>query len=144
MNPGIIFKNIWHDDDMYEFQITSSDGSSIFVHEVYVGYGTYDQMISEMDVFKTHIYGGIYDIRFGEFGPEYASGAYRARLHFQERGKIYVSIDAQSDHEEFGKKKIASEAKLYFVTEPALLDNFIQDLKRLKSGQISEVKLEGA
>jgi len=142
MKSGIIFKNIWHDDDMYEFKISSSDGSSIFVNEVYVGYETYDELISDLERFKEQIYGGIYDIEFGSFGPEYASGAFHARLQFQDRGKIHVSVSAQSDFEDFGKKNVASEVKLYFITEPALLDNFIQGLKQLKSGQNEEVTLE--
>ena len=127
---------------MYEFQITSSDGTSTFINEVYVGYGIYDEMLADIDRFKSHIYGGIYDIEFGAFGPEYASGAFMARLSFQERGKIYVSIHAQLEFRDFGKKNIAGEAKLFFTTEPALLDNFIQQLKQLKSGQIDEANLQ--
>jgi len=101
---------------MYEFRISSSNGSSIFVHEVYVGYGELDETITGLDQFKEQIYGGIFDIEFGAFGPEYASGAFQARLHFQERGNIFVTIKAQSKFEDFGKKNVASEATIYFVT----------------------------
>lgn len=74
------------------------------------------------------------------FGPEYANGAFVARLHFQDRGKIHVSINAQSEFEDFGIKRVASEAQLYFITETALLDNFITELKSLNNG-ISEMCL---
>lgn len=144
MEPGITFENIWHDEDMYEFEISSSDGNSTFIHRVYVGYGTYDETIKKIDIFKNHIHGGIYDIEFGSFGPEYASGAFLARLHFQEKGKIFVSVHAQSDHEDFGIKKVASEAKLYFTTEPALLDNFIVELKSLNNGNTNKACLKCA
>jgi len=142
MHQGITFKNIWHDDDMYEFQVISSDGVSTFVNEIYVGYGTYDELIDGLNRFKDQIYGGIYDIELGSFGPEYARGALVARLHFQERGLIYVSMQAQSEFVDFGKKNIASEAKLFFKTEPALLDNFIQQLKNLKAGTTNEACLQ--
>ena len=142
MKQGITLKNIWHDDDMYEFQITSSDGVSTFVNEIYVGYGTFDETLTGLEKFKGQVYGGIFDIEFGSFGPEYASGAFIARLHFQDRGKIHVSIDVQSEFEDFGKKNVASEAKLYFVTEPALLDNFILDLKKINPDQSNEATLE--
>jgi hypothetical protein len=142
MHQGITLKNIWHDDDMYEFQVISSDGVSIFVNEIYVGYGTYDELIEDLDRFKSQIYGGIYDIELGSFGPEYASGAFTARLHFQDRGLIYVSIQAQSEFVDFGKKNVASEARLFFKTEPALLDNFIHQLKQLKSGTTNEASLQ--
>ena len=127
---------------MYEFEVISSDGASTFVNEIYVGYGTYDKLIEGLDRFKDQIYGGIYDIELGSFGPEYGGGAFIARLHFQDRGIIYVSIQAQSEFVDFGKKNIASEAKLFFKTEPVLLDNFIQQLKHLITGSKNEASLQ--
>jgi hypothetical protein len=144
MKTGITFENIWHDEDMYEFRISSSDGASLFVHEVYVGYGTFDETIAALDIFKDQVYGGIYDIEFGSFGPEYGSGAFHARFQFQEKGKIYITIKAQSEYEDFGKKNIASEATLYFVAEPAQLDNFITSLKSLNNGNTDSAHLESA
>lgn len=143
MESGITIENIWHDEDMYELKISSSDGGSIFVFKIYVDYDTFDKTISELDSFKTQIYGGIYDIEFGSFGPEYAGGAFLARLHFQDRGKIHVSIRAQSEFGYFGMKTIASEAKLYFITVPVLLDNFITELKSLNNGNRTKASLRG-
>jgi hypothetical protein len=142
MKSGIKFENIWHDEDMYELRISSSDGISTFVHDVYVGYGTFDETISGLDIFKNQIHGGIYDLEFGSFGPEYASGAFHARLQFQDKGKIYISIKSQSEFEDFGKKNIASEATLYLVTEPSMLDNFIVSLKTLNNGNADSANLE--
>ena len=144
MKSGIIFENIWHDEDMYELKISSSDGNSIFVQNVYAGYGAFDETISKLDTFKTHVHGGIYDIEFGSFGPEFANGAFQARLHFQDRGKIHVSIIAQSEFEDFGIKRVASDAKLYFITETALLDNFITELKSLNNSNRTEASLKCA
>lgn len=142
MRSGIKFENIWHDEDMYEFRISSSDGIATFVHNVYVGYGAFDETISGLDVFKNQIHGGIYDLEFGSFGPEYASGAFHARLQFQDRGKIFISIKAQSGYEDFGKKNVASEAMLYLVIEPSMLDNFIVKLKTLNNGNADSAHLE--
>lgn len=127
---------------MYALKITSSDGVSTFVNEVYVGYHAHDELIEGLDRFKVQIYGGIYDIELGSFGPEYASGAFTARLHFQDRGIIYVSIHAQSEFVDFGTKNIANEAKLFVKTEPALLDNFIDQLKNLRKGNTDEASLQ--
>ena len=142
MKPGIKFENIWHDEDMYEFKIYSSDGAYVFTHEVYVGYGTFDETISGLDAFKSQVYGGIYDLKFGSFGPEYASGAFHARFHFQDKDGIFITIRAQSEYEGFGKKNIASEAILYLVAEPAQLDNFIVSLKSLDNGITDNAHLE--
>ncbi len=107
-----------------------------------MGYKAYDDLISELDRFKNKMHGGIYDLNLGCFGSEYASGALSARFHFLDRGKIHVSIHTQSEFKDFGEKNVASEAKLYFVSEPALLDNFIQELKNLKASQSDQAILE--
>jgi hypothetical protein len=142
MSPGIYFKKIWFDDDMVELKIDSCDGESIFSNKVYVGHHDLDNLIAGLSTFKDQVYGGLYDIQLGGFGPEYANGAFQARLHFHNRGKIHITVNAQSEFEEFGIKKVASEATLYLISEPALLDNFIAELKGLRAGR-DESKLEG-
>ena len=143
MKPGITFEKIWFDDDMVELHIHSSNGTSFFTNKVYAAHQTIGDLIVDLDTFKNQVYGGIYDIRLGEFGPEYSKGAFQARLHFQERGIIYVSVNAQSEFEKFGIKQVASEATLYFISEPALLDNFISELKEIEEGRRNDACLEG-
>ena len=144
MNPGIYVKKLWFDEDVVELQINVCDGNSLFSNKVYVGHQELDDLITGLNIFREHVYGGIYNIRFGEFGPEYARGAFRARLHFREHSKIYITIKAQSEFEEFGRQNVASEATLYLISEPILLDNFIADLRALKAGLRDEAKLEAA
>ncbi|HYJ87697.1 MAG TPA: hypothetical protein VEW46_16660 [Pyrinomonadaceae bacterium] len=144
MNPGIYLEKIWSDDDALEIQIHSSDGASVFCSHVYAGHQSLTNLITELSVFKDHVYGGIYDIQLGSFGPEYASGAFHARLHFQTLSKIHITVKAQSEFKEFGMKHVASEATLYFVSEPILLDNFIAELKALSTGMRNDAKLEAA
>ena len=132
MKPSICFKNIWFDDDMVELSIIANDGNSKFENKVYVGYQQLKDTSQSLNTFKRQVCGGILNLEFGAFGPEYASGAFYAHLHFQERGKIYISVKMQSEFFDFGKKNIASEASLYLISEPALLDNFINKFKSLK------------
>jgi hypothetical protein len=143
MNSGISLKKVWADADLVEFAITSSDGDSLSTINVYVRHRDFNRVIEELDRFKSHLHGGIYDLRFGEFGPEYAMGAFHARLHFYEpgRGQLFVTIHAESDWREFTKTQVASRVTLHFASEPVLLDNFIQDLKRLQKGQIDSATL---
>jgi hypothetical protein len=144
MTPGIQFTKIWFDIDVVEFEIESSDGKSLFSNQVYVGHGHLNDLIEGLSTFRRHVHGGIYDIAFGSFGPEYASGAFHARLHFQPPGKILVTVRGQSDFREFGMKTVASEATLFMWTEPILLDNFIAELRSLASGKREEAHLEAA
>lgn len=142
MNPGIHFKKIWFDNDVIELKIDACDGDSLFSNKVYVGHQEFDELIEGLNRFKYQVYAGIFDIQFGRFGPEYANGAFQARLHFQSRGKIHISIKAQSDFKEFGIKTVASEATLYLISEPALLDNFIVELDALRAGSTDDANLE--
>jgi hypothetical protein len=143
MKPGIHFTEIWFDDDMVELKIDVSDGNSFFSNRVYVVYLVLADVVAKLDVFKSQIYGGLLDIRFGEFGPEYASGALHARLHFSKPGRLYITCKQQSSFKDFSVTKVASEATLYLKTEPALLDNFISDVKGLYLKKRKEAYLEG-
>jgi len=142
MKPGILLTKIWSDDDMVELKIDVSDGVSAFSNKIYVGYSDFADNVSRLDAFKDHVHGGLVDIRFGEFGPEYASGALHARFHFPKPGRLYITCHQESGFEDFAIKKVASEATLYLKTEPALLDNFISQLKALDARKREDAYLE--
>lgn len=142
MKPGIYFKKIWSDHDLIELQIDSSNGISLFSTNAYVGQQNLKDLFAELTVFKDQVYGGVYDIRIGEFGPEYSNGAFHARLHFQHHSKIHITVEAESEFNDFGGKNVASRTTLYVVTEPVLLDNFIVELKMLSAGSRDEAKFE--
>jgi hypothetical protein len=81
-------------------------------------------------------------MRFGDFGPEYASGAFHARFHFPEPGKLYVTCRQQSGFEDFGGKNVASEGTLHLRTEPVLLDDFLEQLKAVDAKKRDDAYLE--
>ena len=141
MNPGIHLRRIWFDNDVIQLRIESCDGKSLFSNEVYADHDL-NGVVEGLSTFKHQVQGGIYDVALGSFGPEYAGGAFHARLHFQPRGKILVTVRGQSDFEEFGIKTVATEATLYLRTEPALLDNFVAELDALRSGKREDAHLK--
>jgi hypothetical protein len=141
MEAEIKLTKIWADEDMVELHIEVSDGESKFGNKVYVGHHELNEAVAGLDRFKDQVYGGIYDMRFGEFGPEFASGAFHARLHFQDRGKLFITIAAESDYFDFGKKRVASESTLYLTAEPAQLDDFIRELKAVSDGDSDNARL---
>ena len=87
--------------------------------------------------------GGLFDLRFGAFGPEYANGAFAARFHFAVPGRLFVSCEQEADFVPFGKKQVASRATLYLESQAALLDRFIAELRALAAGASEEACLEG-
>jgi hypothetical protein len=142
MKPRINLKKIWSDEDVIELKVEVTDGESTFFNKVYISHKDLEELIKDLETFSKHIHGGLYDIKFGMFGPEYANGAFQARLHFKTPGTLYISTHQQSDFQEFSKNLVASEAKMYLKTEPVLLDNFITELKSLNSDNNKEVGLE--
>jgi hypothetical protein len=142
MRPGIHMTKIWFDDDMIELKIEVSDGISMFSNKIYVGYQTMTDTTSKLDVFREQIHGGLLDIQLGKFGPEFASGALHARLHFPRPGNVYITCKMESEFKEFSIKKVASEATFYLKTEPVLLDNFISELKALNNKMRDDANLE--
>jgi len=143
MEEGINLKKIWSDDDCVEIDVATSDGSSAFRTRVYVGHAQLAELVAGLDRFKGQIHGGMYDARLGEFGPEFAGGAFHARLHFHQpgHGRIFITVHTESAWHDFTLSKVASRATLYLTTEPALFDNFIVELGRLKAGEADEALL---
>jgi len=88
------------------------------------------------------LHGGLFDLRFGEFGPEYANGAFHARFHFPAPGPLFVTCEQESEFEEFAKKEVASKATMYVKSEPALLDRFIDELRAVAAGRSEQAYLE--
>lgn len=142
MKPGIRFTKIWSDQDMIELRVDVSDGTSFFSNQVYVGYSEFTDAVSRLNRFREHVHGGLLDVRFGEFGPEYANGAFHARFHFLKPGRLYVTCRQESGFDDFSIKKVASKAILYLKTEPVLLDNFIAELKALDAKRREDAFLE--
>ena len=144
MNPGICFEKVWEDNDMSEVRIIACDGKSSFQIDVYVAHDDFPRKIKEIKIFKEQIYGGIYDLEFGSFGPEYARGAFFARFHFAQEihGKINISIKMESEFFPFGKRTVASKGVLFLRTEPVLIDQFTEELKYFDTTVGSRVELK--
>ena len=142
MKPEILIHKIWNDDDIIEFKISVCNGHSIFSNKVYTAISEIGDLVKSLSVFRDHLYGGLRNIDFGNFGREYANGAFSARLHFPKPSTLYISTHQQSEYFDFKGQSEASECKMYLSTEPVLLDNFIQELKSLDSGMSDVAKLE--
>ncbi len=127
---------------MVELAVEVTDGVSRFANRVYVGFGALAETITNLGSFKTHIHGGLLDVRFGEFGPEYANGAFLARFHFPKPGRLFITCQQESDFSEFGSKTVASCATMYLCSELALLDRFIEELARIPGDADGEAHLE--
>ena|SRR5690349_24821245 len=143
MTARISITRLWSDEHVAELDIETSDGASVFRIQTYVGHDDIPDLVTDLDRFKQQVYGGIYDLEFGKFGPEYAGGAFFTRFHFHpaEHGRLRITIKAESDWHEFSETKVASSAILYLKSEPAQLDRFIDELRGLGVGGNTQATL---
>jgi hypothetical protein len=135
--------HLWSDRDAVELGIDVCDGNSLFSNRVYVAPAVLAETVSALGRFGEQVHGGLLDIRFGEFGPEYANGACHLRLHYARPGRLYLTCRQQSEFMEFSTGRVASEATLFLKSEPALFDRFVSELSALGARQEAEAYLEG-
>ncbi|MFJ9451923.1 hypothetical protein [Herbaspirillum sp. NPDC101397] len=128
MNAGICFTKIWSDDDLLELRIEINEGRSRFQTEVYAGHEQLGQLVLALEVFKGEAPGTQYDLRFGEFDPQFAAGACHFLLKFNARGVLIITAHLQSQFFDFDGKKVANEGKLHLRSHPAQLDDFLRGL----------------
>ena len=143
-SPGIVLTQIWSDDDTVELRAEASDGTSAFTCQTYVGHQRLADDARSLDAFRHHVHGSVLDLCFGAFGPEFAGGAFHARLHFAKPGRLFVSVHQQSGFAPFALGDRASEARLHFTSEPDQLDRFVSDLRGLSEGRVDSATLAGA
>lgn len=123
--------------------VSVCDGRSTFSADMYLGIPSAKDITDGLKRFAPQMYGGLYDLCIGAFGPEYASGALQVRFEFHRsgNGKIFLTATEESDWFDAPHTKVASYAKLYLKTEPALLDSFITQFSSVAEGSGSEATL---
>src|SRR5689334_14991597 len=131
MLPRIVITRRWSDDDVAQLAFEVCDGTSVFVNEAYVSRDWGTTSAAALGAFSRQIHGGLFNLETGEGGPEYASGAFRARFHWYKPNQLLISTRQQGDFFTFKRSEAAPEATMFLRTEAALLDRFIVALPAL-------------
>lgn len=144
MKPYVYMRKIWEDPDMHELAVDICDGRSTFSTDMYLGKAATEEIYEGLKAFAPKVYGGLYDLKIGEFGPEYASGALHLRFGFTAsgNGKLFITARIESEWVDWPRTKVASSATLYLRTEPACLDEFRQQFGAMSNGPHMEAMLE--
>jgi hypothetical protein len=142
MQSSIALSKKWYDQDLVELAIEVCDGTSQFKNTAYVGHDWFGKTASALTTFSRQVHGGIYDLKAGEQGPEYANGAFKARFHFHKPIALFITTVQQTDHIEFKGSQVAAEARMYLRTEPGFVDHFAAALSAIDKGTSSEATLE--
>jgi len=142
MKPRIAIKRTWLDDDVALLTFEVCDGTSFFSNDAYAGLDWGTKASTALARFGQQIHGGLFNLETGNGGPEYAGGAFHARFHFYKPTMLLISTVQQAEYFRFKDSKVASEARMFLRTEPALLDRFISALPVLDKANDEEAVLE--
>lgn len=82
MKPGIAISRKWFDEDVLHLTFQVCDGISLFSSEAYTELDWGTRAAKGLSEFARQIHGGLYNLEAGDGGPEYGSGAFRARFHW--------------------------------------------------------------
>src|SRR3712207_4452202 len=118
MTHSIRIATIWSDDDVRQLRIEVCDGASTVVSSAYVAPDWFSEAAEALDRFGKQVYGGLYDLEAGRPGPEFADGAFLARLHWYRPTELCISTRQESDYFEFKGRQVASMARLFLRTQP--------------------------
>ena len=142
MKPKIAIRRTWFDDDVALLTFEVCDGTSLFSIDAYAELDWGAKAATALARFSHQIHGGLFNLETGDGGPEYAGGAFRARFHFYKPTTLLISTVQQAEYIRFKDVQVASEAKMFLRTEPALLDRFINALPVLDRANGEEAVLE--
>jgi hypothetical protein len=118
------------------------DGVSTVTSQAYVALDWAVITAAALRTFYRQIHGGLFNLEAGQDGPEYASGAFRARFHYYKPTQLLVSTWQQGHFFEFKDSKVAPEARMFLRTEPSLLGRFIDNLPALDAAHGGQALLE--
>jgi hypothetical protein len=142
MLPRIAITRTWSDNDVAQLAFEVCDGRSVFTNEAYVPRDWGATAAAGLRAFKGQVHGGLFNLRAGEDGPEYASGSFRARFHYYQPTELLISVDQQGTFFSFKRGEVAPAARMFLRTEPALLDRFIAGLSALDASDVGNAMLE--
>jgi hypothetical protein len=135
MERGLNIKYLYHDDDILEIQVSAFDGQFAGVTALYVARDELRQSADSMQGFPTSR-ADEREVTWGAFGPEIAGGAARLKINCIDSA-LHVRVSIQIEDAD-----AMQSAVVIAVLEPAAIDNFIPQLRRIDEELGGEATLE--
>src|SRR5688500_6269968 len=111
MLPRIAIIRRWSDEDVAQLAFEVCDGVSAFTNEAYVALDWGAVAATALRAFARQVHGGLFNLEAGDGGPEYASGAFRARFHYYNPNQLLISTQQQGEYFSFKGGEVAPTAK---------------------------------
>jgi hypothetical protein len=141
MDKGFQFDVNWHDNDVLDVRVGAWNGAFGGTVDVYVAIGGLREAAETLDGFPRSA-ADKREVVFGQFGREWAGGAVSMRFYCaDEAGHAYVESRMESDGQVAG---ITQSTVLVLRIEPAALDSFVEDLRRLETKKTGTASLRAS
>jgi len=130
MDTGIRVEVLWNDADIFEVRLSAWNGVFGGSANIYLGIGGLAESAERIKGFPRNS-SDKRALAFGAFGPQVAGGA--ATMNFycgDSAGHASVEVRIESDQPD---KIPAQTVLLVAAVEPAAVDSFVADLRRLEA-----------
>jgi len=132
MDPGVRFEILWNDADLFEVRVSAWNGVFGGSADVYVGIGGLVKSAHDLEGFPQNP-SDKRKLQFGEFGFRSTGGAATIDFYCNDSaGHALVEVRIESDH---AGRAPAQSVFLAAAVEPAAVDSFVSDLRRLEKDQ---------
>ena len=132
MDTGVRVEVLWNDTDIFKVRVSAWNGAFGGSSNIYLAIGDLADSAEKLNGFPRNP-SDKRALDFGAFGPQAAGGA--ATMNFycgDSAGHASVEMRIESDHHE---KIPAQSVLLVAAVEPAAVDAFVADLRRLEANQ---------
>jgi hypothetical protein len=144
MESGIGLKYLWHDIDVYEFEISASNGIFSGSARAYVGMSGLSESAAQLEGFPKDP-SDIRDLQFGEFGEESAGGCIQLRFFCNDlagHSVVEIRIETERDRNLAAKWNRPAESAHFFAEiEASAVDDFVVDLRRMEIDRSGSARL---
>jgi hypothetical protein len=128
VNKGFQFDIKWHDNDLLEVRIAAWNGAFGGAADVYLSIGGLRETADKLSGFPRNPTDKR-EVLFGRFGTGQAGGAVGMKFYCADgAGHTFVESKIESDNQIAG---VNESVVLSLLIEPAALDSFVEDLRRL-------------
>jgi len=138
VNKGLQLSVKWHDNDLLELGITAWNGAFGGAADVYLPIGGLKETAEKLEGFPRNP-SDKREVVFGQFGPEWDGGGVRMRFYCADgAGHAYVESKIESGGQVAG---VTQSVALSLRIEPAALDSFVEDLRRIDTEKTGIARL---
>jgi hypothetical protein len=130
MNAGLRVSYIWHDSDVLEVQVVAENDDFRGTAAMYVGRGDLNEAAATLSGFPKNQLDKR-ELTLGAFGKQFAGGAVNLSFYCRDlAGHATCMAEIESAHSD---QEIAGSATVCVDFDPASLDEFLMQLKKVES-----------